>query len=237
MSQGREPSLRETWKSSCTQFNCPLIVSLDCCTMNDYPPSPPHQYNSKSSAMQRNDHYFLQPISTPISHPLNTPDVHRSSHSLNVDPLTLNFVRLRHQNAKNTILHASLNTLLINSNREAERARELSNTAFRNPVLGVITLLLLFLLGGDCCFLVLSSLIFHSRLMLLLLLNSTSYLATLDSSSWWSASGVRAFGPTFDSESLIVGELHVYILLLNARQIAMKFIAVLQLLDVELGCE
>lgn len=53
---------------------------------------------------------------------------------------------LRDNDAKNAILHASLDRILVNTAREAEGSRKLSNAALRNPVFSLWLLLLLGLL-------------------------------------------------------------------------------------------
>lgn len=57
-----------------------------------------------------------------------------------------------HHDAKDTVLHACLDGILVHTSREAEGASEFSYAAFRNPVLGLFLWLLGFLLlGCDGC--------------------------------------------------------------------------------------
>lgn len=102
--------------------------------------------------------------------------------------------------AENSVFHASLHILLVDTVREAERSSKLADAALRDPVLGLVLRLmldLLVLILSDDLGLGLASfvLIFDGSLVALMLLlaalsDGASGLLTLDLSTWRCAGGV-----------------------------------------------
>jgi len=149
-------------------------------------------------------------------------------------------------NREDTILHGSMNSILVDTNREGERSRELANATLRNPELGLGLLWLLGFLLGDFGRGLLGGgglLVFDVGLVVLVV----SVLAgfgdgarrggTFDKASGRGAGLVRAFGATLDGDGVIVAELDLDILLLDTGKFAVQLIVFLDLLDIELGVE
>lgn len=149
-------------------------------------------------------------------------------------------------NGKNAILHGSTNSILVDTNREGEGSREFANATLGNPELGLGLLWLLGILLGDSGVfgsVLGSALLFDIGLVVLVL----SVLASFGDgargggrfyeASWWIAGFVGALNPTFNGDSVVIAELDVDILLLNAREFTVQLIMTLDLLDVEFGVE
>jgi len=64
----------------------------------------------------------------------------------NGDLAALMFLRLRHQNAEDTVLHAGFDVVLVNTTWEGEGTSELPYATFRHPQLGLVFGLMLLLL-------------------------------------------------------------------------------------------
>ena len=157
---------------------------------------------------------------------------------LDVDLPRLRSLSLRDDNAQNTILQASLYSFLVDTGREGERAVELSYRALANPVLRLGRLVLLgnLLLVGLLCDLVgLGRIILNGRLVTNLLL--VRVLAVLDEALWALTFFADVLVATRDGQGVVVGPFNVDVLLLNTRELSVEFIALLCLLDVELGGE
>ena len=60
---------------------------------------------------------------------------------------------------------------------------------------------------------------------------------TFDEAGCWSTALIVTLNSTLDSQSLVVGELELNILLVDAWDLAMKFVMIADLLEVELGDE
>jgi hypothetical protein len=58
-------------------------------------------------------------------------------HGPDLDFLGLMLLRLRNRDRENTILHTSLDVILINTDREGERAGEFTDRSLRDPVFGL----------------------------------------------------------------------------------------------------
>ncbi|OIC22351.1 hypothetical protein A7L03_18715 [Acinetobacter baumannii] len=116
---------------------------------------------------------------------------------------------------------------------------ELSNGALADPVLRLARLILLgnLLLVGLLCDLGvgLGRIILNGRLVTNLLL--VRVFAVLDEALWALAFFTDVLMATGNSQRVVVGPFNVDILLLNTGELSMEFIALLCLLDVELGGE
>jgi len=152
---------------------------------------------------------------------------------------------LRNDDRKNAILHGSMNSILVDTNREGERSREFANAALRNPELSLGLLRLLgFLLGYFGGGLLGSGfLIFDIGLVILVLTVLTSLGDgtrggwTFDEASGRGTGLIRALGATLDGDGVVIAELDLDVLLLDTGEFAVQLIVVLDLLDVELGVE
>jgi len=148
---------------------------------------------------------------------------------------------LRNDDAKQTILHGRSDVILVDAGREGEGARELSNTAFRYPELGLRLLGLSGLLPlGDFGGSAFCALVFDGGFVSFVAVGSldgTLGRSTLDETSGWCTRGVAAFGTAFDGQCVGVGEFDLDILLLDTGKLAVEFVGVLNFLDVELGSE
>lgn len=142
-------------------------------------------------------------------------------------------LQLGNDDAENTVLQAGTHVLLVNTVGEGEAACELANAAFGHPI-GVFGLVLADFLaarGGD-----LSRRLAVLWLWLLLALAALLLLAF--SRLRWSLTFFSdMLGATLDGQGLLVGKFDAHVLLLDARQFAFKDVAVLLLLDIELGVE
>jgi len=145
-------------------------------------------------------------------------------------------------NGKNAVLHGSMDSILVDTNREGEGSREFANATLRNPEFGLGLLWLLGILLGDSGVLG-SALLFDIGLVVLVLSILAAFSdcarrgGTFDEASWGVAGFVGALDSTFDGDSVVIAELDVDILLLNAREFTVQLIVILDLLDVEFGVE
>lgn len=141
--------------------------------------------------------------------------------------------------------------------REVENPAELADAALRDPVLGVVDrafLLLLLLaalvqlgdssgrcgLGGGVGFvvIVLNSGLVRGAGAFLAVGDGTAHLiALLEETSGGSTRGVGALDAAPNMEGVGVGELDGDVLLLQAGELAVKLIGILDLADIELGLE
>jgi len=144
--------------------------------------------------------------------------------------------------AKNAVLHGSLDTILVDANREAEGSREFADGALRDPVLGLGLLRFLSRFSfGNSLLLVFGSVftgIFNGGLVSLVLVFAftalgygTAGLGTFN--GWRSTGGVGALGAAADVESLIVDEFDFYILLFDAWKFTLEFVDIAEFLDIE----
>lgn len=165
------------------------------------------------------------------------------THLLDVDLPRLWRRSLRHHNAQDTVLQASLDSILIDTGREGEAAVERSHRALANPVLvlGLMlrNLLLLRLLGYLSVFVRgLSRLVFDRGLVLLVLGGLKLLLIAV---AFNSSRALTFFADVLvlarDLKGVVVGPLDVDILLVNARELTVEFVSLLCLLDVKLWCE
>lgn len=146
-------------------------------------------------------------------------------------------------NGKNAILHGSMNSILVDTNWEGEGSREFANAALRNPELGLGLLWLLGILLGDSGVLGSTLLVFDIGLVVLALTilasfgDSTRGGGTFDEARWGRAGLVRSFSSTLNSDSVVIAEFDIDILLLNAREFTVQLVVTLDLLDVEFGVE
>jgi len=158
--------------------------------------------------------------------------------------VALGLLELGNHDAEDAILHGSTDSILINTDREAEATRELANAPLRNPVFGLRLLWLLLSLGEFSGGLLCSVLILDGGLMSLVvaiglpaLSDCTSRNGTLDEASRRGTGGIRTLGTALDGQCLGISELDLNILLLNAWKFSMKFVGVSNLLNIELGAE
>jgi len=154
---------------------------------------------------------------------------------------------LRNDNAKNAVLHRSLDSILINANREAEAALEFADGAFRNPVSGLRLLGLVvgglglgvsdLGAGGTLFTCVFDGGFVGFVVMLTAFSDGASGSGSLDISGGRSTRGVGALSATFDGQGLGVAELDLNVLLLDTGKFAVELVGVLEFLDIELGGE
>jgi len=156
----------------------------------------------------------------------------------------LGLLELRNHDAEDAVLHGSMDSILINTDWEAEATRELANAPFRNPVFGLRLLWLLLSLSDFGCGALHSVLILDGSLAslavvigLTALSDGASRSGTLDEASRRGTGGIRTLGTALDCQCLGIGELDLNILLLNAWKFSMKFVGVGNLLDIEIGAE
>lgn len=157
------------------------------------------------------------------------------------DLARLGLLVLRNDNAEQTVLHGGCDIVLVDASWERERARELSNTALRDPelrfrFLGASGLGLLGNFGGSafCTFVLDGSLV---GLVTIGTLDGTSSWSTFDEASGRGTGLIRALGATLDGDGVVIAELDLDVLLLDTGEFAVQLIVVLDLLDVELGVE
>lgn len=153
---------------------------------------------------------------------------------------------LRNGDSEDAILHARRNRILINADREGERAGKFADGTLRDPVLGFGDLWLR-LLGGDFGGLLLggsdSGGVFILDGSLVGLGSGVGMFdgglggSAFDGASWWSAGSVGALGFAADSDGLAVGKLDLDVLLFDAWKITVELVSLGQLLDVEFGGE
>lgn len=163
------------------------------------------------------------------------------------DLAALKFLGFGDHNAEDSILHRSVDLVLVDANRETEGATELADAALRNPVFGS-RLLGSVLGGGDFSASLIFTFggaifVFDGRLMGLFSIglaafgDSTCSCGTFDKAGVGSARGIGAFRAAADCQGLSVGELDLDIFLLDTREFAVEFIGIFNLLDIELGVE
>jgi hypothetical protein len=158
---------------------------------------------------------------------------------LDVDLARLRSGSLGNEDAQDSVLQAGLDSILVDACRECKAAMELSDRAFRDPVLGLGGLvllgnLLLVRLLGDLGVSLREVFLDGGLVTKLLLLRS---FAALNEALWALALLADILVTTGDGESVVIGPLDVDVLLLNTGKLSMEFIALLSLLNVELGCE
>jgi len=145
-----------------------------------------------------------------------------------------------HNDAKDTVLHACLDGVLVNSSREAKGASKFSYAAFRNPEFGLFLWLLrlLFLgrvgsggvfVGGilvlDCGFVTVGLLTTFG--------DGARCLSSFDEVAGRCAGCVRSLGAASDGQGLGIGELDLNVLLFNAGKFTVQLVCVGHLLDIE----
>ena len=159
---------------------------------------------------------------------------------LDVDLARFRCLGLRNNNAKNAVLQAGLDEILIDTLWEAEAAMEFTDRALGDPGLvfwlfGRLGDVFLALRGGD----------FGCGLFLGFVFDGWSFVGggTFDPalrhrcSFKWFAGFEARLGTAFDYEGVRVGELDFDVLLVDARKFTVKLIAVAMLVHVELGGE
>jgi len=147
---------------------------------------------------------------------------------------------LGNNNGEHAVLHGGSDVVLIDTSWERKAATKLSNTALRDPKLGLGLvglggLLLLGDLGGSALS---STLILDGSLVSLVVVctfDSTFGRSVLDEAGGGSAGGVGALGAAFDGQGVGISEFDLDILLLDSREFAVELVGVLDFLDVELG--
>jgi hypothetical protein len=119
----------------------------------------------------------------------------------------LGLLQLRNHDAEDAILHGSIDSILINADREAEATRELTNAPLRNPVFGLRLLWLLLGLGDFGRGLLCSVLVLDGSLVSLVvavgltaLRDGTSRSGTLDEASKRGTGGIRPLGTALDGQ-------------------------------------
>ena len=118
------------------QLNTGQENEVSCKYMPNTPQAPPPKAKCHvpCSAISLTKSLNLSPSKYQILHPL-----------LDLNPLRFLMNTLRYRDMQDTVLQARLDTIRINSSREAEATVELPYTAFTNPVL-VLGLLLMMLM-------------------------------------------------------------------------------------------
>ena len=145
-------------------------------------------------------------------------------------------------NGQDTILHRSLDAVVVDEIGESEGPREGADRAFGDPVLGfglfwllgMLRLLLLGDLGGAFSALIG---ILDSCLVAVGTLDGALSGCIFDETGWGGTRGVAVLGAAFDGQGVAVGELDVDVLLLNAGKFAVKLESGLRLNQVPFGGE
>jgi hypothetical protein len=158
---------------------------------------------------------------------------------LNGDLLASLLLGLGDQDRQDAVLHGSMNSVLINTDGEAEGAGELANATLRDPVF-----LLMLLVGGGGLGVLLGNLggggfgIFVLDGSLMSLLGDGTFSSgCLDETSGTSAGFVFALSTALDRKSIGVGEFDLDVLLVDAGKLAMEFVSVLDLSEIKLWGE
>ena len=119
----------------------------------------------------------------------------------------LGLLELGNYDAEDTILHGSMDSILINTDWEAEATRELANTPLRNPVFSLRLFWLLLGFGNFGCGILRSVLILDSSLVSLVVVigltalsDGTSRSGTLDEASRRGTGGIRTLGTALDGQ-------------------------------------
>lgn len=167
----------------------------------------------------------------------------RKSRSVDGDLAGLGLLGLWNNDAEDAVLHRGLDIVLVDARREAEGAGELANAALGDPVLGSRLLRFLLLLDdlrvfGRWCS-GLSGIVLDSSLVggFVALSDCAGCGGRFDVAGRRSATFVGAFDATADADGLLVDELDLDVLLVNAGEFAVEFIGVFDFLDIELGLE
>ena len=150
--------------------------------------------------------------------------------TLNADLARLSRLGLGNENGKDTILKGSLDVVLIDASWERERPMELSNRAFLNPVLSCT-----FRLLCDLGIALLGDLGGAGSLFRSILNGSLLGDLAFDKALRTGALFAVVLGLTGDGEGVAIGPLYADVLLLHAWELAVQLIALLVLLDIELG--
>jgi len=153
------------------------------------------------------------------------------------DAARLVLLRLGDDNGEDTILEGGAHCVLVHPGREGEAAGELANVALRQPVFGIVGLLLVILLCNLARFVVVI-LVFVLVFGLFLdcgLVGVASSLPTLcDVARGRRARLVGALDPAPDVDCLGLGEFDLDILLAHTGELAVEFVRIPCLADVEL---
>jgi len=155
--------------------------------------------------------------------------------------------------AKDTILEASAHSVLVDSGREIEGARELAERSLGEPILGVVDWLLLGLLLKSFLLWVLKLGDLRSRLvsdrfilfldgslmaaglaLLAVLGDGAAHRSVLDELAVGRGGVVGALRLAANEQGLGLGELDMNILLSNAGKLAVEFVEVSRLADIKL---
>ena len=163
------------------------------------------------------------------------------------DAAGLLLLSLGHDHAEDTILEVGGHSVLIDAGREVEAARKLSDAAFGEPVLGLVSgllgILLLRLLHDllEAGFVRLGfGLIFDGSLVAvavptrLALGDGTSGGVIFDGATGGRASRVGALDLAANKHGLRLGEFDVDVILAHARKLAMELVGFTSLTNVEL---
>lgn len=151
---------------------------------------------------------------------------------LDSDLPRLRSLSLRNQDGKNAVLQACLDSLLVHALREAEAAVKLAHRAFANP----ISVLECFVVLRDLLIALLGDLLSSAALLF------NRWLLVFWRSSFYG--GIRSFAflphclmPSRDSKCVRISPLDVDVLLVDAWELAMQLVGVIDFLDVEFGSE
>jgi hypothetical protein len=160
-------------------------------------------------------------------------------HLLNNNPPCLHLLRLGNHHAQNSILQTRLHRILLHACRERKRAVELAHAAFRDPVLGLEGLVVLadLVVGGLGCDLRVLGLVFDGGLLLRFNLLGVGLVPVFNEAGGSLAFFANVFVFSRDAEGVVVRPFNVDVFLLDAGEFTVQFVAVICLLDVELGCE
>jgi hypothetical protein len=168
---------------------------------------------------------------------------------LDVDLAALRSLSLRDGNAQDTVLETSLDSILIDTRREGERAMELANRALGDPVsrLGRFLLLRHFLLVGllsdlrvvvaGVCSLILDGRLVLELLLVLAVFELLLVLTVLDEALWALTLFADVLVAPGNGQCVVVGPFDVDVFLVDAGELAVELVAFLGFLDIELGGE
>lgn len=142
---------------------------------------------------------------------------------------------LWNEDTEETVLHGSFDSVVVDWLTEGEDTREGADTALRNPVLGgrlwwLLDLLLALAALLNSCTGGFLRLILDGRLV-------TLNLLCLSTVGWFLTRGVLSLDLAANVQGLGVSELDLDIFLFNAGELAVEFVAGLDLANIELGIE
>jgi len=149
--------------------------------------------------------------------------------------------RLGNHDTQNPILEVGLDSILVHAGGEAESTMELPHRAFGDPILGPILLLTFAVvrsLAGLSSFPrstgTFGPFIFNASFVASMIRH---FARDATACRLGVVGGIFTFDATLDDEGVRVGELDVDVLLFEAGELALEFVGVLMLADIEFGME